>query len=145
MWFGLDAPRHLGSVGEGLGELAWGMDTVNVCLSKGLGAPMGSVLCGTRDNVVQVRWARKMLGGGVRQARVLAGLVALDYLPRIPEDRAKARHLADCLRAMGFTGPVPRPTFCWCLCSAEPFSTWRRPRYGCCRWAARCASSATET
>jgi threonine aldolase len=51
-----------------------------------------------------------MLGGGVRQGGVAAaaGLVALDYLPRIPEDHAKARQLADGLRAMGFTTPEPQ-------------------------------------
>jgi len=91
-------------------ELAWGVDTVNVCLSKGLGAPMGSVLCATRDTIAQARRVRKMLGGGVRQGGVLAaaGLVALDYLPRLPEDHAKARQLADGLRAMGFTVPEPQ-------------------------------------
>jgi len=97
------------ATGDALGELARGVDTVNVCLSKGLGAPMGSVLCGSSDIVAQARRVRKMLGGGVRQGGVLAaaGLVALDYLPRIPEDHAKARLLADGLRAMGFTVPAP--------------------------------------
>jgi len=91
-------------------ELAWGVDTVSVCLSKGLGAPMGSVLCGSRATVEAGRRVRKMLGGGVRQGGVAAaaGLVALDYLPRIPEDHAKARRLADGLRALGFTVEPPR-------------------------------------
>ena len=90
-------------------ELAWGVDTVCVCLSKGLGAPMGSVLCASRALVDQGRRLRKMLGGGVRQGGVMAaaGLAALDYLPRIPEDHAKARRLAAGLRAMGFTAPAP--------------------------------------
>jgi len=90
--------------------LAWGVDTVSVCLSKGLGAPMGSVLCGSRDAVEAARRLRKMLGGGVRQGGVMAaaGLAALDYLPRIPEDHAKARRLADGLRAMGFTAGPPQ-------------------------------------
>jgi threonine aldolase len=98
------------ATGASLADLAWGADTVNVCLSKGLGAPMGSVLCGGGDTVAQARRVRKMLGGGVRQGGVLAaaGLVALDYLPRIPEDHAKARLLADGLRAMGFTVPAPQ-------------------------------------
>jgi threonine aldolase len=91
------------------GQLAWGVDTVSVCLSKGLGAPMGSVLCGTRDTVAAARRVRKMLGGGVRQGGVVAaaGLVALDYLPRLAEDHGKARRLAEGLRAMGFTAPAP--------------------------------------
>jgi len=98
------------ALGASLGELAWGVDTVSVCLSKGLGAPMGSVLCGSRDTVARARRVRKMLGGGVRQGGVMAaaGLAALDYLPRIPEDHRKARRLADGLRAMGFTVPEPQ-------------------------------------
>jgi threonine aldolase len=90
-------------------QLAWGVDTVSVCLSKGLGAPMGSVLCGARDTVEAARRIRKMLGGGVRQGGVVAaaGLVALDYLPRLGEDHAKARRLAEGLRAMGFTVSAP--------------------------------------
>jgi len=92
-----------------LADLAWGADTVSVCLSKGLGAPMGSLLCGTRALVEEARRCRKMLGGGVRQGGIMAaaGLAALDYLPRLPEDHAKARTLAEGLRAMGFTVAVP--------------------------------------
>jgi threonine aldolase len=98
------------ALGAAPGELARGVDTVSVCLSKGLGAPMGSVLCGTRDTVARARRLRKMLGGGVRQGGVVAaaGLVALDYLPRLQEDHAKARRLAKGLRAMGFTVPEPQ-------------------------------------
>ncbi len=98
------------ALGEPLSALAWGVDTVSVCLSKGLGAPMGSVLCGSRDAMDRARRLRKMLGGGVRQGGVMAaaGLVALDYLPRLGEDHAKARRLADGLREMGFTVPVPQ-------------------------------------
>jgi len=92
-----------------LAELAWGADTVSVCLSKGLGAPMGSVFCGSRDAVEEARRLRKMLGGGVRQGGVMAaaGLSGLDYLPRLKEDHLKARRLADGLRALGFQVPVP--------------------------------------
>ena len=93
-----------------LAELAWGVDTVGVCLSKGLGAPMGSVLCASRDTIEQARRVRKMLGGGVRQGGVVAaaGLAALDYLPRLPEDHAKAGRLAEGLQALGFTAPAPQ-------------------------------------
>jgi threonine aldolase len=93
-----------------LDGLAWGVDTVSVCLSKGLGAPMGSVLCASRDTVERARRIRKMLGGGVRQGGVMAaaGLAALDYLPRLPEDHAKARRLAEGLRAMGFQVQEPQ-------------------------------------
>ena len=98
------------ALGSALDELAWGVDTVTVCLSKGLGAPMGSVLCGGRDTMDRARRVRKMLGGGVRQGGVMAaaGLIALDYLPRLPEDHAKARRLAEGLRAMGFTVEQPQ-------------------------------------
>jgi threonine aldolase len=89
--------------------LTEGVDTVQVCLSKGLGAPMGSLLCGTKPAMEEARRLRKMLGGGVRQGGVVgaAGLVALDYLPRIAEDHAKARRLAEGLRALGLAAPVP--------------------------------------
>jgi threonine aldolase len=97
------------ATGASLAELAWGADTVSVCLSKGLGAPMGSVLCGTKALIEKARRVRKMLGGGVRQGGVMAaaGLVALDYLPRIPEDHAKATRLAAGLRGMGFNVAEP--------------------------------------
>jgi threonine aldolase len=89
--------------GEDLQALAAGADTVSVCLSKGLGAPMGSLLCGPASLLDEGRRLRKMLGGGVRQGGVMAaaGLVALDYLPRIPEDHAKAKRLAEGLQALG--------------------------------------------
>ncbi|MDP2876463.1 MAG: GntG family PLP-dependent aldolase [Holophaga sp.] len=97
------------TTGDSLADLAWGADTVSVCLSKGLGAPMGSVLSGSRDTIEKARRVRKMLGGGVRQGGVMAaaGLVALDYLPRIPEDHAKAQRLASGLRGMGFQVAEP--------------------------------------
>lgn len=97
------------ATGDSLATLAWGADTVSVCLSKGLGAPMGSVLCGSKATLEKARRARKMLGGGVRQGGVVAaaGLVALDYLPRIPEDHAKAARLAAGLKGMGFNVPEP--------------------------------------
>jgi threonine aldolase len=89
--------------------LAEGVDTVQVCLSKGLGAPMGSLLAGTKPAVAAARRLRKMLGGGVRQGGVVAaaGLVALDYLPRLDEDHAKTRRLAEGLRAFAIAAPEP--------------------------------------
>ncbi len=91
------------------GALTEGVDTVQVCLSKGLGAPMGSLFCGSAPTVIEARRLRKMLGGGVRQGGVMgaAGLVALDHLPRLPEDHAKARRLAEGLRAFGVAAPIP--------------------------------------
>lgn len=74
-----------------------GFDSVSVCLSKGLGAPVGSVLCGSKEMIHRaVRW-RKMLGGGMRQAGILAaaGLYALEYhVARLAEDHDNAALLA---------------------------------------------------
>ena len=73
-------------------------DSVSVCLSKGLGAPAGSLLCGAPDFIAAARRGRKMLGGGMRQAGVLAaaGLVALEqHVERLADDHANARKLAD--------------------------------------------------
>jgi len=75
-------------------------DSVMFCLSKGLGAPVGSMLVGSRSFIDQARSVRKALGGGMRQAGILAaaGLIALEEMPkRLPEDHANARFLADCL------------------------------------------------
>ncbi len=79
-------------------ELADGCDSVMFCLSKGLGAPVGSMLAGTKEFIAQAHTTRKMLGGGMRQAGVLAaaGLVALEESPRLlAEDHANARRLAE--------------------------------------------------
>ncbi len=73
-------------------------DTVSVALSKGLGAPVGSVLAGSRELMSSARRYRKMLGGGMRQVGILAaaGLYALEFeRPRLVEDHAKARRLAE--------------------------------------------------
>lgn len=81
-------------------DLAQGADSVQFCLSKGLGAPVGSLLLGSRDYIVEARRVRKMVGGGMRQAGVLAaaGHVALDEIPqRLPQDHANARLLAELL------------------------------------------------
>ncbi len=68
------------------------------CLSKGLGAPVGSMLVGTSDAIARGRHFRKRLGGGMRQAGVLAaaGLIALEEMPaRLDEDHANARWIAE--------------------------------------------------
>ena len=84
-------------------HIARHFDTVSVCLSKGLGAPVGSVLCGTAAVVANARRWRKMLGGGMRQAGILAagGIHALNYhVERLAEDHVNARKLADGLAAI---------------------------------------------
>lgn len=79
-------------------EYASAADSICFCLSKGLGCPVGSLLCGTREFVEGARRMRKRLGGGMRQVGVLAacGIVALNTMvDRLAEDHARARHLAD--------------------------------------------------
>ncbi|WP_190820211.1 threonine aldolase family protein [Saccharopolyspora pogona] len=89
--------------------LTVGVDTVQACLSKGLGAPVGSVVAGSEDFVGEARRVRKMLGGGVRQGGVLAaaGLVALDRIDALAEDHENARALAEGLAEIGWD--VTRP------------------------------------
>ena len=84
-------------------QLCRGFDTVSACLSKGLGAPAGTVLVGRGEVVARARRIRKMLGGGMRQAGVLAaaGLYALEHnVERLAEDHANAARLADGLRGI---------------------------------------------
>jgi threonine aldolase len=79
-------------------ELAGGCDTVMFCLSKGLAAPVGSVLLGGRGLIDEAVRARKLFGGGMRQVGVLAaaGIVALtEMVDRLAEDHARARRLAE--------------------------------------------------
>lgn len=75
-------------------------DTVTFCLSKGLGCPVGSVLCGSRELMERARRVRKMLGGGMRQAGILAaaGLYALKHhIARLAEDHRRARMIAEAI------------------------------------------------
>jgi threonine aldolase len=84
-------------------ELSAAADSVSFCLSKGLAAPVGSVVCGTKDFIASARRARKVLGGGMRQAGVLAaaGIIALtEMTERLAEDHANARRLAEGLAEM---------------------------------------------
>jgi len=97
----LDGAR-LGNAAVSLGidpaELVATVDTASICLSKGLGAPAGALLCGDRELIREARHWRKMVGGGMRQAGFLAaaGLYALENnLPRLAHDHALARILAE--------------------------------------------------
>ena len=84
--------------GSTVAELTRKCDTVQFCLSKGLGAPVGSILLGSADLIKEARVWRKRLGGGMRQAGVIAaaGLVALEESPKgLLEDHANARRLAE--------------------------------------------------
>lgn len=89
------------ALGVPAAELVRSADSVTFCLSKGLCAPVGSVLCGSREMIDKARRLRKMLGGGMRQAGILAaaGIVALDHMiERLAEDHQRASRLADALR-----------------------------------------------
>ena len=86
------------ALGLTVAEITRGFDTVMFCLSKGLGAPVGSMLVGSRAQITAARALRKALGGGMRQAGILAaaGLIALREMPaRLKEDHANARLLAE--------------------------------------------------
>ena len=103
----LNLPVHLdgarifnaaAALSETVADLARPADSVMFCLSKGLGAPVGSMLLGSRAFIDQARVIRKMLGGGMRQAGVLAaaGLVALEESPKVlADDHANAKRLAE--------------------------------------------------
>ncbi|MET0425384.1 MAG: GntG family PLP-dependent aldolase [Actinoplanes sp.] len=83
-------------------------DTLSVCLSKGLGAPVGSLIVGPREKITQARVIRKRLGGGLRQVGILAaaGRYALDHhLARLADDHARARRLAEGLAGHGVIDP----------------------------------------
>jgi threonine aldolase len=88
-------------------DLAWAFDTVSICLSKGLGAPVGSLLASTKAHIARAHKRRKMLGGGMRQAGILAaaGLYALEHnVERMKDDHANARAFAEVVaRAPGVT------------------------------------------
>ena len=84
------------ATGVALTEYGGLFDTVSVCLSKGLGAPVGSVLVSTAERIGQARILRKRLGGGMRQVGILAaaGEVALTNIPRLHEDHGNAKLIA---------------------------------------------------
>jgi threonine aldolase len=86
------------ALGRPVADFARPVDSLTFCLSKGLGAPVGSLVCGSREFVARARRVRKMLGGGMRQVGVLAaaGLVALDSMvDRLAQDHVNCRHLAE--------------------------------------------------
>ena len=87
------------------------VDTVTFCLSKGLGAPVGAMLCGTRELIAEARRVRKMLGGGMRQAGVIAaaGVYALqNNAQRLAEDHANAKAIAEALAATSWASLNPK-------------------------------------
>ncbi len=110
----LDGARLFNAVvATGTAASAWAepFDTLTFCLSKGLGAPVGSVICGSAEAIRRIHRARKMFGGGMRQAGILAaaGLYALEHhVERLADDHVHARRLAEGLEALGFrVDPAP--------------------------------------
>lgn len=99
--------------GESLSNWAAQVDSLSCCLSKGLGCPVGSLVLADEDSIARARWYRKMLGGGMRQAGVLAacGLYAIEHnLPRLHEDHERAQDLAGQLESVmpeGFSIQAP--------------------------------------
>jgi threonine aldolase len=101
------------ATGQSADAIARHFDSVSVCFSKGLGAPVGSALCGSADLIARARRVRKMLGGGMRQAGVLAAaaLHALDHhVTRLADDHANAKRLADGLARIAGVRVVPPDT-----------------------------------
>lgn len=98
-------------------EITRGFDSVSVCLSKGLGAPVGSLLCGSKDFIEQAHRWRKVVGGGMRQAGIIAaaGIVALkEQVDRLADDHANAAALAEGLTnidELSVDGPHTNMTF----------------------------------
>ncbi len=112
----LDGARLFNAVvATGIEAREWAapFDTVAFCLSKGLGAPVGSLVCGSAAVVDRVHRARKMMGGGMRQAGILAaaGLFALERnVARLADDHANARRFADGVGSLGCEVRVPPET-----------------------------------
>src|SRR5579884_1746137 len=91
------------ALGVPVRELAAEVDSVQFCLSKGLSAPVGSIVAGSRDFIAEARRVRKLLGGGMRQAGIIAaaGILALtEMVDRLAEDHANAKRLAEGLAAI---------------------------------------------
>lgn len=108
----LDGARLFNALVEtGETEIQFGnlFDSISICLSKGLGAPVGSLLLGEKVFITQARRIRKVFGGGMRQAGYLAaaGIYALDHhISRLKEDHQRARHLGKLLEKMPFVTEV---------------------------------------
>ena len=92
-----ESPKNYGKI----------FDSISICISKGLGAPVGSVLIGTKDFIAKARRIRKVFGGGMRQAGFLAAacIYALDNnIERLAEDHHHAKQLANALQQKDFVG-----------------------------------------
>jgi len=115
------------ALGTDARELVREVDSVMFCLSKGLCAPVGSLLCGDADFIAEARRARKVVGGGMRQAGILAaaGLVALEQMTeRLAEDHARAKRLAEGLaRIPGIAATQPQTNILYFQLTEEATKT----------------------
>jgi threonine aldolase len=103
------APQHNLTAQQMARELCQGYDSLSLCLSKGLGCPVGSLLLGSNEFIARARRVRKMLGGGMRQSGILAaaGLYALqNNIDRLAQDHAHCRRLADGLTLLAAQSPA---------------------------------------
>lgn len=101
------------ATGLSLADYCQYFDSVSMCVSKGLGAPVGGVMASTKKNIKQARWLRKQQGGGIRQAGILtsAALVALrDVWPTMKETHLKAKKLEEDLSKIGVVPQIPVDT-----------------------------------
>lgn len=112
----LDGARVFdGVIGEGVDLKAYAacFDSISICLAKGIGAPMGSVILGKKPFIERAKWFRKMLGGGTRQPGMMAAaaLSALEYsIPRFPSVHAITKDAAARLEAVGYKFTLPVQT-----------------------------------
>ncbi|MFT7519145.1 MAG: threonine aldolase [Kiritimatiellia bacterium] len=122
----MDGARVFNAVvasGVPLAERVAGFDSLTFCLSKGLGCPVGSVLCGSNDFIHTARRVRKMLGGGMRQAGVLAaaGLYALEHnVDRLADDHRRAMRLSRGLQSVGYSVVEPETNMVYVTDLADP-------------------------
>lgn len=101
------------ATGYSLADYCQYFDSVSMCISKGLGAPVGGVLASTKQNIKRARWLRKQQGGGIRQAGVLtsAAMVALkEVWPTMKETHERTKKLAKDLEALGVVPQIPVDT-----------------------------------
>jgi len=108
----LDGARLYNAIvakGETPKQYGEAFDSISLCLSKGLGSPVGSVLVGTKEFITKARRVRKVFGGGMRQAGYLAAacIYALEnHVERLADDHHHAKMIADCLKQQDFTGAI---------------------------------------
>jgi len=99
------------ATGHSLADYAQYFDSISLCLSKGLGAPVGSILVGSKAFIERARQYRKLFGGGWRQAGILAaaGIYAIDHhWPNLKTDHENAKYLRNCLLELGFEAAEPQ-------------------------------------